>query len=102
MHKLACAVPEGSVTTYGDIGAALGSKGVARQVGYAMAALTEGEEVPWWRVVAAGGRISQSPAAAQRQARLLELEGVEVSNLRVCNFTERRHCFAPTTSQQDT
>ena len=102
VHKLACAVPEGSVTTYGDIGAALGSKGVARQVGYAMAALTEGEEVPWWRVVAAGGRISQSPAAAQRQARLLELEGVEVSNLRVCNFTERRHCFAPTTSQQDT
>lgn len=102
MHKLASTVPEGSVTTYGDIGAALGSKRVARQVGYALAALPEGQEVPWWRVVAAGGRLSQSPAAAARQARLLELEGVEVHNLRVRDFTERRHCFAPTTRQQDT
>ena len=39
VHKLVGTVPPGSVTTYGDIGAALGSSTVARHVGYAMAAL---------------------------------------------------------------
>jgi methylated-DNA-protein-cysteine methyltransferase-like protein len=94
VHELVRTVPEGSVTTYGDIGAALGSKNVARHVGYAMAALPEGHDVPWWRVVAAGGRLSQLPGAAERQAAHLMDEGIEVRNLRVRHFTERRHVLA--------
>lgn len=94
VHDLVRTVPEGFVTTYGDIGAALGSKSVARHVGYAMAALPEGHDVPWWRVVAAGGRLSQLPGAAERQAEHLEQEGIEVRNLRVQQFAARRHVFA--------
>ncbi len=94
VHQLVHTVPEGSITTYGDLGAALGNKNVARHVGYAMAALPEGHEVPWWRVVAAGGRLSQLPGAAERQAAHLMAEGIEVRNLRVRHFTERRHVFA--------
>jgi methylated-DNA-protein-cysteine methyltransferase-like protein len=94
VHELVRTVPEGSVTTYGDVGAALGSKNVARHVGYAMAALPEGHNVPWWRVVAAGGRLSQLPGAAEQQATHLVAEGIEVRNLRVRHFTERRHVFA--------
>lgn len=88
-------VPPGAVTTYGDVAAALGSKGVARQVGYAMAAVPEGSDVPWWRVVAAGGRLSQAPDAAERQAMHLRDDGVEVEGLRVCAFAQRRHAFDP-------
>lgn len=98
VHKLVRTVPAGAVTTYGDIGAALGSSRVARHVGYAMAALPEAHDVPWWRVVAAGGRLSQLPGAAQQQAVHLAAEGIEVLNLRVQQFSLRRHQF---TASQD-
>lgn len=45
-------IPPGRVMTYGDVAAALGSRG-ARVVGQVMAAY--GSEVPWWRVIRAGG-----------------------------------------------
>jgi len=93
VYNVVRTVPAGSVTTYGDVGAALGSKSVARQVGYAMAALPEGHDVPWWRVVAAGGRLSQLPGAAERQAAHLDEEGVEARNLCVRHFADRRHVF---------
>jgi methylated-DNA-protein-cysteine methyltransferase-like protein len=86
-------VPPGSVTTYGDVGAALGSKTVARQVGNAMAAVPEDGDVPWWRVVGAGGRLSQQPAAAERQAAKLAADGVAVDGGRVSQFAARRHLF---------
>ncbi len=45
-------IPPGRVMTYGDIAAALGSRS-ARVVGQVMSAY--GSEVPWWRVIRAGG-----------------------------------------------
>jgi alkylated DNA nucleotide flippase Atl1 len=46
------AIPPGRVMTYGDVAAVLGSRG-ARAVGTVMA--RHGSDVPWWRVVRAGG-----------------------------------------------
>ncbi|HEX6366893.1 MAG TPA: MGMT family protein [Agromyces sp.] len=46
-------IPPAHVATYGDIAALLGSRG-ARAVGRVMA--TSGADVPWWRVIRAGGR----------------------------------------------
>lgn len=46
-------IPPGRVMTYGDVAAALGSRG-ARAVGRVLA--REGGSVPWWRVVRADGR----------------------------------------------
>lgn len=86
-------VPAGALTTYGDVGAALGSKNVARQVGYAMAALPADSDVPWWRVVSAGGRLSQRPEATERQAILLADDGVDVRDGRAHQFAARRHVF---------
>jgi len=94
VHALVRDVPPGSVTTYGDVAAALGSKGVARHVGYALAALDEDTDVPWWRVVAAQGRLSQAPGAAERQATRLAADGVDVVGGRVQQFALRRHVFA--------
>jgi alkylated DNA nucleotide flippase Atl1 len=45
-------IPPGRVMTYGDVAAALGSQG-ARAVGTVMARY--GSDIPWWRVVRAGG-----------------------------------------------
>lgn len=93
VYDLVRTVPPGHVTTYGDVAEALGSKKVARHVGYALAALPKGSEVPWWRVVAAGGRLSQAPEASTQQARLLRREGLTVTKQRVGNFEEHRHVF---------
>jgi methylated-DNA-protein-cysteine methyltransferase-like protein len=53
--------------------------GQARLVGYALHALrrSAGDDVPWWRVINAVGRISNAyEPVLQRE--LLEAEGVEV------------------------
>ena len=78
VYDVVRAVPAGRVTTYGDVGTVLGSPRVARQVGFALAALTD-ETVPWHRVINASGRISHrgDVVRAEEQKRRLEAEGVE-------------------------
>lgn len=64
-------IPPGSVATYGDVAALLGSRG-ARAVGQVMARY--GSEVAWWRVVRAGGGPPAGHADAARAR--YEAEGV--------------------------
>jgi methylated-DNA-protein-cysteine methyltransferase-like protein len=78
-YRVVRGVPAGRVTTYGAVAAEAGLAGRARQVGYALAALPDGTDVPWQRVVNARGTISGraggSPAARIQRV-LLEAEGV--------------------------
>ena len=67
------AVPEGFVTTYGDL-----SPGAPRFAGSVLAAAS-GDSVPWQRVVRADGSL----AKGDRQRRLLEDEGVPFTGARV-------------------
>ena len=76
-------IPTGRVATYGQVAALAGRAGHARQVGYALAALPAGTDVPWQRVINARGEVSaRSPMAGPSGARegyqrhLLEEEGV--------------------------
>ena len=49
---IVAAIPPGSVMTYGDVAAVLGSR-AARAVGNVMALY--GSDVPWWRVIRSSG-----------------------------------------------
>ncbi len=69
----------GDVLTYGEVAAEAGFPGAARAVGSLLR--KTGADVPWWRVVAAGGHL-RSPNPA-RQARLLADDGVLVVGSRV-------------------
>jgi TDG/mug DNA glycosylase family protein len=71
-------IPAGRVATYGEIALLAEIPGGARQVGYALHALTDPGRVPWHRVVNAQGRIStrSEPGYAELQRALLEREGV--------------------------
>ncbi|MEM9316321.1 MAG: methylated-DNA--[protein]-cysteine S-methyltransferase [Pseudomonadota bacterium] len=73
-----CAIPRGSVATYGDVAARAGLPGAARRVGAALRKLPAGSQVPWHRVVNAQGRSSLPPgrSGAGRQLSLLADEGV--------------------------
>jgi methylated-DNA-protein-cysteine methyltransferase-like protein len=72
-------IPSGRVATYGTVATEAGRTGSARQVGYALAALPDGHDVPWHRVVNARGEVSARAAAVgyeRLQRALLESEGV--------------------------
>ena len=73
-------VPEGKVATYGQI-AGLAGKCSARQVGYAMAALSGDSDIPWHRIINSQGRISLRTGSEGHhlQRILLEAEGIVFS-----------------------
>ena len=81
MLDLVRSIPEGFVTTYGDL-----APGAPR---YAGAVLSDCHDptVPWQRVVRADGSL----AKGERQRRLLEEEGVPFSGERV----DMRSAWAP-------
>jgi methylated-DNA-protein-cysteine methyltransferase-like protein len=73
------AIPRGRVATYGQVARLLGVPRGARAVGWALRALDPRRErqVPWHRVVGAGGRISlRAGAGPVLQRRRLRAEGV--------------------------
>jgi methylated-DNA-protein-cysteine methyltransferase related protein len=80
-----CAIPRGRVSTYGAVARAAGLPGRARQAGYALRVAPRGLQLPWHRVVGAGGRIAfpKSSRKHAEQARRLRAEGVAVRDGRV-------------------
>jgi methylated-DNA-protein-cysteine methyltransferase-like protein len=83
--RAVAALPKGQVTTYGAIARCAGLGRAARQVGYALRIAPRGLQLPWHRVVGAGGRLSlpRDGQAYRQQCRRLAAEGVLVKNGRV-------------------
>jgi len=79
------AIPPGRVTTYGQVAQRAGLPRRARLVGRALHETPAGLDLPWHRVVGAGGRIA-FPAGSDSfltQVRRLQDEGVPCRNGRV-------------------
>jgi alkylated DNA nucleotide flippase Atl1 len=87
--SVVAAIPPGRVMTYGEVAASLGSAG-ARAVGQVMARF--GSDVPWWRVVRAGGwppRGHEDRALVHYRAELTPLKGPR-TNYRI-DLAKARH-----------
>ena len=69
------ALEPGDVVTYGEVAALAGKPGAARGVGAVLAGSGD-RGLPWWRVVAANGRLV--PGHEREHARRLRAEGVAV------------------------
>lgn len=78
-------IPRGQVSTYGAVARAAGLPGRARQAGTALRVAPEELNLPWHRVLGAGGRIvfPKTSRAYKEQARRLRAEGVTVKDGRV-------------------
>ena len=78
-HRIVRCIPEGRVATYGQIAALAERPRNARQVGYALARLSD-DSVPWHRVVNTRGEVSERGLdpleSVDRQRFLLEEEGI--------------------------
>jgi methylated-DNA-protein-cysteine methyltransferase related protein len=83
--QVVCAIPRGRVSTYGAVARAAALPGRARQVGYALRVAPRELNLPWHRVVGAGGRIVFPSSSREylEQARRLRAEGVRVREGRV-------------------
>jgi len=79
VYRVVRRIPAGRVATYGQVAALAGMPGAARQVGWALHASKEEDDVPWQRVINARGEIS--PRAFHEiqdlQRSLLQSEGVD-------------------------
>lgn len=93
IYGLVRQVPPGRVATYGQIGRLIGC--TPRTVGFAMAALPPGSQVPWHRVINSQGRISlrADGDGAQVQQLLLEAEGVRFDSRQKVDLAIYRWTF---------
>ncbi len=72
---IVASIPEGYVTTYGDVARLAGSPRAARQVGGVLRRLPEGSTLPWHRVVNRHGDISLTGPTCSGSVRPCWLKG---------------------------
>ena len=87
-------IPEGNVSTYGQIAASAGHPGAARAVGNALHTNKTPETVPCHRVVHTDGRLSENYAfgGAKAQRERLVAEGVRFIgdrvDMNICHYED--------------
>jgi methylated-DNA-protein-cysteine methyltransferase related protein len=94
VYRLVKQIPRGRVLSYGALAKALRLPGGARSAGRAMAATPSGKGIPWHRVVGERGKILIREPDASLQKKLLESEGVKITESRVDLKT---HLWTPST-----
>lgn len=90
VRALVLSIPPGKVCTYGDLASAAGLSS-PRVAGWIMR--TDGADLPWHRVIGAGGK--PAPHLAARQLALLFAEGTPIRNGKV-DMTSAHYLPAPT------
>ena len=78
---IVASIPEGYVTTYGEVARLAGSPRAARQVGGVLKRLPEGSTLPWHRVVNRHGDISLTGPDLQRQRQALLAKRIDAGPL---------------------
>src|SRR5260370_4650509 len=86
-------IPGGRVITDGGLAKALRLRGGARSAGRAMAASRSGKGIPWHRVVGFEGKLLIREPYASLQRKLLESEGVQMTEHHV---NMKLHAWVPT------
>ena len=92
VYRFVQRIPRGRVLTYGALAKALRLPGGARTAGRAMAATPSGKGIPWHRVLGAQGKLLIREPYSSLQRKLLESEGVTMTESRV---DLRRHLWTP-------
>lgn len=89
VYGLMAQVPDGKVTTYGDVAGMTGHAHAARIIGGI--AHTGPSELPWHRLVNRfGGLAAGFPGGREVQQRLLQAEGIACTDFIIDNFKELR------------
>ena len=90
VYKLLQKIPEGKVTTYGDIAKALGNPLTSRIVGRILGQNPNPIQVPCHRVVMSDGKLGGYAYGVGKKKELLEKEGLSFTNGIVSDFNNVR------------
>ncbi|HXG05731.1 MAG TPA: MGMT family protein [Nitrososphaera sp.] len=90
VYDILLKVPEGKVTTYGDIAKALGCPWASRAIGRILNKNPNPIVVPCHRVVMSDGSIGGYAFGKTRKKELLKKEGLRFSDDRILHFTSYR------------
>jgi len=87
---LALEIPEGRVTTYGNLAKAAGGGAMAsRSVSGILSKFPNQGVIPWHRIVYAGGKVWMTSECEDKRRELYELEGIILNQKgRIENFEE--------------
>lgn len=86
-----CSIPRGKVASYGQVAAAAGYPRYHRAVARFLKTMIPGE-LPWQRVLGAGGELKLPGRAAAEQRLRLRMEGVKFTGKRV-DLNLHQHVF---------
>ena len=92
-RQMILSIPAGKVSTYGSVAAAAGYPRYHRAVARLLR-IDPVDQLPWHRVLGAGGEIRLRGAPAHEQRARLRLEGVEFNGKRV-EMSRFEHAFRP-------
>jgi methylated-DNA-protein-cysteine methyltransferase related protein len=92
-RRMIFSIPPGRVSTYGRVAAAAGYPRYHRAVARLLRT-DPPDQLPWHRVLGAGGEIKLQGAAAREQRARLKLEGVKFKGNRV-DMAAFEHIFKP-------
>ena len=92
-RRMIVSIPPGKVSTYGRVAAAAGYPQLHRAVARLLRT-DPADQLPWHRVLGAGGEIKLRGAAASEQRARLKLEGVRFRGSRV-DMDECEHALKP-------
>ena len=90
VYNLLRKIPQGSVSTYGDIASALGNPNASRAVGRILGRNPNPVVVPCHRVVRSDGTLGGYTGGVKRKRELLEKEGLTFSGDSLNNFERVR------------
>ena len=92
-RRMIFSIPSGKVSTYGRVAAAAGYPRYHRAVARLLRT-DPADQLPWHRVLGAGGEIKLRGAAAHEQRSRLKLEGVQFAGKRV-DMDRFEHAMKP-------
>ncbi len=91
-YSLVKQIPDGCVSTYGDLALALGDPVSARAVGYMLSINRDPDGIPCYRVVLSDGSVGNytHPLGPEEKKRRLESDGLKIINGKIAGFEKVR------------
>tara|TARA_Y100001949_G_scaffold26672_1_gene19709 strand:- start:811 stop:1110 length:300 start_codon:yes stop_codon:yes gene_type:complete len=93
VYKKLLEVPEGKITTYGDLAKAVGLKNGQRVIGTIMKKNPFPVIIPCHRVIKFNGEIGGYSYGKKIKSNMLSKEGIEIKDGRILDFNKKKYCF---------
>jgi len=93
VYKKLTEVPQGKITTYGELAKAVGLKNGQRVIGHIMKKNPYPAIIPCHRVVKSDGMVGGYAYGADVKTNMLRKEGIQIQNGKILDWNKKFHKF---------